>query len=147
MTEAWLEALSTEECMRLLRETVVGRIAFVVDDQPEVLPVNYRLIESRGTTPGTWIALRTRPGNVIDRSSMIVAFEIDGTDPSHRQGWSVLVRGELHHVDRLAVEERFDPEPWLADRDAWLVVQPFEITGRRLHPEEPEWKFHPRAYL
>jgi nitroimidazol reductase NimA-like FMN-containing flavoprotein (pyridoxamine 5'-phosphate oxidase superfamily) len=147
MTEAWLEALSTEECLRLLRESDIGRIAFVVDGQPTVLPVNYRLVESEGTTPGTWIALRTRPGNVIDRSSMAVAFEIDGTDPSHRQGWSVLVRGEIHHVDRAAVEGRFDSHPWPADRDAWLVVQPFEITGRRLHPDEPEWEFPPGAYL
>ena len=78
------------------------------------------------------------------------AFEIDGIDPAHQQGWSVLVRGTLHHVDPDAAEfrERFDPEPWLVEeRDAWLVVDPFAITGRRLHPAEPEWAFHVRAYL
>jgi nitroimidazol reductase NimA-like FMN-containing flavoprotein (pyridoxamine 5'-phosphate oxidase superfamily) len=145
MTEAWLETLSPEECLALLRENAVGRIAFVVDETPAVLPVNYRLVEARGTTQGTWIALRTRPGNVIDQALGTVAFEIDGIDPLHRQGWSVLVRGTLHHVDA-AVLTRFDPDAWLgAERDAWLIVEPFEISGRRLHPEDPDWAFHDRA--
>ena len=81
---------------------------------------------------------------------MKVAFEIDGIDPANRQGWSVLVRGTLHHVDPDAADfrERFDPEPWiLADRDAWLIVEPFVITGRRLHPATREWAFHMDAYL
>lgn len=67
MTDSWLEALSPEECLTLLRDNVVGRIGLTVDDLPTVLPVNYRLVESHGITPGTWIALRTRPGNVIDQ--------------------------------------------------------------------------------
>ena len=98
MTEASLETLLNEECLRLLRDNKIGRIAFLVDALPVVLPVNYRLVESHGITPGTWIALRTRPGNVIDRASVIVAFEIDGIDTSHRQGWSCWY-GELRHVD------------------------------------------------
>jgi nitroimidazol reductase NimA-like FMN-containing flavoprotein (pyridoxamine 5'-phosphate oxidase superfamily) len=147
MTDAWLEHLSLEECVRLLGDGTVGRLALVVDDFPVVLPVNYRLVESSALT---WVALRTRPGNVIDRASMHVAFEIDSIDPMYRQGWSVLVRGTLHHVDPDAADfrERFDPEPWiLAERDAWLAVQPFAITGRRLHAAESEWAFNPRGYL
>jgi nitroimidazol reductase NimA-like FMN-containing flavoprotein (pyridoxamine 5'-phosphate oxidase superfamily) len=148
MNEAWLETLSSEECLRLLRENVVGRIAFLVDAVPAVFPVNYRLVESHGTTPGTWVAVRTRPGNVIDRASTSVAFEIDGIDPTHQRGWSVLVRGELHHIDGKAVRKRFDPDTWLvAERDAWVVIEPFQITGRRLHPDTPEWAFDSRAYL
>ena len=44
---------------------------------------------------------------------------------------------------------RFDPEPWLAigTRTSWLVIEPFSITGRRLHAAESEWAFHPSAYL
>lgn len=148
MTEPRLETIPPEECVQLLRENNVGRIAFVVDGLPAMLPVNYRLVESHGTTPGTWIALRTRPGNVIDRAAITVAFEIDGIDPLHRQGWSVLVRGDLAHVDREALRDRFDSDPWLAhERDAWLVIEPFQISGRRLHPDNPGWAFHPSAYL
>ena len=147
MTDAWLEELSLDECMNYLRESTVGRVAVVEHDFPIVVPVNYRLVESPGIT---WVALRTRPGNILDRAPMNVAFEIDGVDPVHHQGWSVLVRGTLHHVDPDAADfrERFDPEPWVTDeRDSWLVIKPFAITGRRLHPAETEWAFHLRAYL
>ena len=150
MTEAWLEELSLDECLALLRTNAVGRIAFVADDLLTILPVNYRVVEAAGVTPGRWLALRTRPGNVIDRASLIVAFEIDGIDAFHRRGWSVLVRGTLQHVDpdAAAFRERFDSEPWFAaERDAWLIIEPFEITGRRLHPGEPEWAFSSRGYL
>jgi hypothetical protein len=60
------------------------------------------------------------------------------------------VRGTLHHVDPDAADfsERFDPEPWLtSERDAWLVIEPFAVTGRRLHAAEIEWAFHIRVYL
>ncbi len=145
--ETWLEELPYDECLSLLRQAQVGRVAVVVDQFPVVLPVNYRLAETKGPT---WVAIRTRPGNVLDQASMQVAFETDSIDPVHRQGWSVLVRGTLHHVDPDAADfrARFDPEPWMeAERDAWLVIEPFSITGRRLHAAEREWPFHPTAYL
>jgi hypothetical protein len=91
-----------------------------------------------------------RPGNIIERGGLTVAFEIDHTDAIHRQGWSVLVRGTLHHVDPEAADfkNRFDPYPWLTtERDAWLIIQPFAITGRQLHRATREWAFHSRGYL
>jgi nitroimidazol reductase NimA-like FMN-containing flavoprotein (pyridoxamine 5'-phosphate oxidase superfamily) len=145
--DTWLEELGYEDCLNLLRESSVGRIAVVVNEFPVVLPVNFRLAETNGPT---WIAIRTRPRNVLDQASMQVAFEIDSIDPVHRQGWSVLVRGTLHHVDPDSgdLRERFDPEPWMtAERDAWLVIEPFSITGRQLHAAERDWPFHPTAYL
>jgi hypothetical protein len=60
------------------------------------------------------------------------------------------VRGTLDHVDPSAADfrQRFDSEPWLGEeRDAWLIIEPFAITGRRLHAAELEWAFHLRAYL
>jgi nitroimidazol reductase NimA-like FMN-containing flavoprotein (pyridoxamine 5'-phosphate oxidase superfamily) len=150
MSDAWLEELRYEECLELLRSRSVGRIGFNVDGFPFVVPVNYHLVEAQGTTPGAWIALRTRPGNVIDQASDDVAFEIDNVDMFRRDGWSVLVRGTLHEIDPDAanIRERFDPQPWIdAERDAWLIIEPFAVTGRRLHAPEIEWAFHPRAYL
>ena len=147
MADAWLEELSRRECIELLRADVVGRIAFVHEASPIVLPVNYRLVE---TTSGVLLALRTRPGNVIDRAPRAVAFEIDRIDRSHERGWSVLVRGTLRHLDAHApsVRAQFDPVPWMpAGRDAWLVIEPGEITGRRLEAATIEWAFHASAYL
>ena len=147
MNDAWLEQLSYAECLALLRQHLVGRIGVVVNGWPIVLPVNYRLVE---TSAITWIAVRTRPGNVIEQAGNKVAFEVDDLDPAHHQGRSVLVRGTLHHVDPDAADfrERFDPQPWLlAERDAWLVIQPFSITGRQLHPATTDWGFHIRGYV
>jgi nitroimidazol reductase NimA-like FMN-containing flavoprotein (pyridoxamine 5'-phosphate oxidase superfamily) len=147
MTSAWLEDVDLEGCLTLLRQSSVGRIAVVVDEAPIVLPVNYRLVETNGPT---WLAVRTRPGNVLDRAPAFVALEIDAIDPVHHQGWSVLVRGTLQRVDAGTADfrARLDSEPWLdSDRDSWLVIEPFAITGRRLHAAESDWPFHPRAYL
>ena len=147
MSDTWLETLTYQDCLDLLRARSVGRIAVVVDDFPVVLLVNYRLVEAQGLT---WVALRTRPGNTIDRAPLNAAFEIDSVDSLHHEGWSVLVRGTLHHVDAAAAafNERFDPEPWLtSERDSWLVIEPFAVTGRRLHAGAIAWAFHVRAYL
>jgi nitroimidazol reductase NimA-like FMN-containing flavoprotein (pyridoxamine 5'-phosphate oxidase superfamily) len=148
MEDAYLEILAPDECLVLLLEHEVGRISIPVDSEaPVVLPINYRLVQ----TPGhNWIALRTRPGNVIDHLPAFVAFEIDDIDPVRHAGWSVLVRGSLHRVDSHAAgfAERFDPQPWLLDeRDSWLIIDPYAITGRRLHPAAIEWAFSMRAYL
>ena len=145
MTET-LETLSEEECFALLATSNFGRIAVIVDDYPVVLPVNYRLAEFDDES---WIALRPRPGNVIARATKI-GFEVDGADPVRRCGWSVTIRGTLHHVD-VSFEElrdRLDPHPWLVEeRDAWLVIEPLLVTGRRLLAPPLEWAFLPQGYL
>lgn len=147
MHDAQLEELPYETCVELLRRERVGRIAVIENDFPLVLPINFKLV---ATTGSCWVAIRTRPGNVIDRAPMAVAFEIDGFDITEEEGWSVVVRGTLHHVrpDTGHFAERFDPQPWTeADRDAWLVIEPFSITGRRLRAPEPHWAFGLSGYL
>lgn len=143
-----LEELSKEECRRLLSYTAVGRIAFVVDGRALLFPVNYRLLSGEA---GLWILLRTRPGGAIDGAPEHVTFEADGIDERHQQGWSVLVRGVLHRLDHNEIElfrYRFDPKPWPhQERTSWLAIKPETITGRRLHPAEPEWALPSEAYL
>jgi Pyridoxamine 5'-phosphate oxidase len=147
MADAQLEELPLDTCLALLRSQNVGRIAVIEHDAPVVLPINFKLVERAGPC---WVAIRTRPGNVIDRAPMPVAFEIDGFDAAEQEGWSVLVRGTLHHVrpDTGDFAERFDPQPWMEnERDAWLIIEPFSITGRRLCSPQPHWSFHWRGYL
>jgi len=127
-----LDEIGYDDCMALLRFGELGRIAVDVGAGPVILPVNYRLVEAPGRT---WIALRTRPGNVLDHDRVPAAFEIDHIDHHTREGWSVLARGILLRVDPDAAEfrELFDPHPWLAEvRDRWLVLEPFSVAGRRL---------------
>jgi uncharacterized protein len=145
MTDAWIEQLALDECIDRLRAESVGRVAVVIDEFPVVVPVNYTFVETSGLQ---WFALRTKPGSAIDRAPTPVALEIDGIDSKGHESWSVLVRGTLHHVDPEAADfrARFDPEPWLEiGRDAWLVVEPFAITGRRLHVAE--LPFDPTIYV
>jgi len=143
-----LDALSEDECRVLLGSSAVGRIAFVVDGLPIVLPVNYRLL-SDGS--GARILLRSRPGRAIDRAPEQVAFEIDGIDHAHRQGWSVLIGGLLRHLDPDEVQrlsDEFDPTPWPQfERTTWLAITPRTVTGRRLKAAEQEWALPSEAYL
>ena len=74
MSDAWLDAISEDACLSLLRAASVGRIALLAMDGPIILPVNYRLVEPAS---GPLVAIRTRPGNVIDQAPENVAFEID----------------------------------------------------------------------
>lgn len=126
-----LVELSLDQCIARLRTATVGRVAVVVNEFPVVLPVNFRVVDMPGTP---WLAFRTRTGNVLDRAPIPAALEIDGIDLVDHRGWSVLARGTLHHVDPESAdfEERFDPGPWLPDREAWLAIVPFSITGRRI---------------
>jgi nitroimidazol reductase NimA-like FMN-containing flavoprotein (pyridoxamine 5'-phosphate oxidase superfamily) len=142
----YLETLSQDRCLELLRHATVGRLAFLQDEHPMVLPVNYRLAE---TSTATWIAIRSRPGGAISQAPTKVAFEIDGIDHVRKQGWSVVVRGMLQPVDPEAADfaAHFDSEPWLRERDAWFVIEPFAMTGRELHHADDEWAFNVGAYL
>jgi len=143
-----LEELSPDECRTLLSLAAVGRVAFVVEGTPVVLPVNYRVLNDEA---GVRILMRTRPGNIIDNAPRQVAFEIDGINHEDQTGWSVLVQGTLHHLDHNDVElviHRFDPKPWVHDeRSSWLAIKPTVITGRKLPDPEIGWVFSDRAYL
>jgi hypothetical protein len=47
-----------------------------------------------------------------------------------------------------SLKEQLDSEPWIAaDRDAWLFIDPFAITGRELHATEAAWVFRRGEYL
>ncbi len=147
VAERWLEELSKEDCLKFLRANGVGRIAVVNEGRPFVFPVNYRLVE---VAEKPQLVVRTRPGNVIDLADDVVAFEIDGIDPSHQRGWSGLVQGSLHHVegDAMLLEARFDPASWIVEGGgAWLAIEADSITGRRLVAATLQWAFHQSAYL
>jgi nitroimidazol reductase NimA-like FMN-containing flavoprotein (pyridoxamine 5'-phosphate oxidase superfamily) len=143
-----LSELSPDECRTMLGLAAVGRVGFVIDGAPIILPVNFRVLSDEA---GLWILLRTRVGNVIDRAPRQVAFEIDGINHEDQTGWSVLVQGQLHHLDHNEVEvmeRRFDPNPWVHDdRSSWLAIKPTVISGRKLHHPEAEWPFSDAGYM
>jgi uncharacterized protein len=135
-TERWfpgrLTEMSAAECQDLMGSTSVGRVAFVDEDGPIVLPVNYVL-------DGDTVLFRTSPHNTVARhvDSSLVAFEVDEFDDFTQSGWSVLVRGMASFVgpEDLSRDERLRPFPW-ADgvRTLLIRITPVAVSGRRILP-------------
>ena len=130
-----LHVLSEDECWSLVDGTPIGRVAFVHDGEPVVLPVNFILV-------GHQIAFRSAQGSKFGVASMRrpVAFEVDGWDVHTRSGWSVLIEGTADIVldaDEEAELEAIGLEPW-ADHDhpvEWVRILPNDISGRRIPPK------------
>jgi uncharacterized protein len=126
-----IETLSTDECLLLLKSRDLGRIAFNVEGQPEVFPINYAM-------EGQIVVFRTAPGTKLDHGTKArLAFEVDDWDPKLGIGWSVVVKGlaeELtRNVGRTAEHIRQAPVHPVApgERWHWLAIQPLEVSGRR----------------
>lgn len=127
-----LEPLSREECLALLASTSLGRVAFLRDGRPEVLPVNYAV-------DGANVVFRTGQDTVLNKAAMqVVAFEVDQIDEMTHTGWSVVAQGVAHDVtdaidttsERLRGLSLITWAP--GQRHRWLRVDADRVTGRRL---------------
>jgi transcriptional regulator with XRE-family HTH domain len=125
------EKLIPGQCRRLIKPGGVGRFTFVTSTGPVVLPVNYALVA------GT-IVVRTAKGTVIDgHGDSPIAFEVDHIDHALGQVWSVLVRGQAHHVRHPAELSRVREDaiawPWPGgESDVYLRIVPDLLTGHRI---------------
>jgi len=124
--------LDEAECLRLLASTTVGRVGFVVDERPIVLPVNYAL-------DGRTVVFRTGEGTVLNKTALqMIAFEVDKIDDTTHSGWSVLAQGVAQDVGD-AIDTRSEQlrqlalVTWAPDRrDRWFRLDVDTLTGRRL---------------
>ena len=126
-----IETLSPDECFLLLESRDLGRIAFSIDGQPEVFPINYAM-------EGQIVVFRTAPGTKLDHVPEVrLAFEGDDWDPKLGIGWSVVVKGLAEEVTgnlgRTAEHIRQAPVHPVApgERWHWLAIRPSEMSGRR----------------
>jgi hypothetical protein len=89
-----LQELGKDECRELLASQAVGRVAFVDDTGPTVLPANFVLADDA-------VIFRTSPRTELARylDGRRVAFEVDDIDDFRQSGWSVLVRGAARFVE------------------------------------------------
>lgn len=117
-------------CERRLRAGYTGRVGFVDDGRPQVLPVNYVYADGK-------VVFRTGPGAKLDAAlrQELVAFEVDGIDDDAHAGWSVHVVGRarvLESPDELEWARGLSLRPWAynGDRPFWVSIDPTEITGR-----------------
>ena len=138
MADRVLEELNAEQCLRLISEGGIGRIAYVGRFGPAVLPVNYELLDGA-------VVFRTAANGPLDEdlrtgitdADYKVAFEIDSIDLATRRGWSVLIQGPAHHVTGVGEEavRRAGVESWApGDRELFVRIVPSRITGRRVGP-------------
>lgn len=126
-----LDELSVDECLGLLGDAGVGRMAFLAEGEPTIVPVNYVLHEGM-------IVFRTTYGATLDTiaDGAAVAFEVDQLDPSTHTGWSIVLRGrgeEIWRPQELAVARDLPMTPWApGDRAHYVRIMPASITGRRI---------------
>lgn len=126
------EVLTAEECDRLLSTTPVGRVAFLADGEPQILPVNYGLEEGA-------IVIRTTFGSKIEAAELHhhFAFEIDRWDPDSRSGWSVVAHGVgevVEDPDEIRRLEGIGLESWAEGgaTDLWIRIRLEDVTGRKV---------------
>jgi len=130
-----METMPHEDCLYHLRTARIGRVAFLWDGYPIILPVNHGV-------HGDSVVFRTGEGSKLAAADneLPVAFEVDAIDADLRAGWSVVVRGEAHTVDRPEeIEELRSLRLWpwadAVKREHWVKIRSYEITGRRIvHP-------------
>ena len=129
------EVLEAAECLRLLQGHQLGRVAYVEDNSPIILPVNYALDDGA-------VLFRTGIGSMLDMAArgQSIAFEVDGIDLADRCGWSVVVTGNAEHVQDPADLERLADFPLIAwapgARSHYVRIRPERITGRRVSAAE-----------
>lgn len=128
-----LEVLSETVCRQLLEAHRLGRVGFVVDGSPMILPVNYIFFDRA-------VVFRTAVGSTLEAAATggDFAFEIDEADPVYHEGWSVVVRGVAQVVTDPEVLDRYRGlplRPWTRrPRSAWVRIPVREMTGRRIPP-------------
>lgn len=127
-----LEVLAVDECLRRLRLTPVGRVAFVDQGEPVILPVNHAM-------DGDAIVFRTAPGSKLAAATaeQPIAFEIDDYRLDERTGWSVVVSGTAVLVEDGAERQRLDAldlQTWAdgTERGHWIRIRAYSMTGREI---------------
>lgn len=130
------EILETNECWELLRGVSVGRLAVVVEDHPDIFPVNYKV--DHGT-----LVFRTGEGTKLHAAlgDAPVAIEADGVNADTGVAWSVVVKGQASAVK--LTQDVLDTVglllfPWEAgQKDQFIRITPSKVTGRRFKVTPP----------
>jgi nitroimidazol reductase NimA-like FMN-containing flavoprotein (pyridoxamine 5'-phosphate oxidase superfamily) len=126
-----LRSLSELECWELLGSHDLGRIAFLVDDWPQVFPVNYSVGEGA-------VLFRSASGaKATHGPGSRACFEIDGWDERAGIGWSVMVQGTIRDITDAADEQaeglrQLSPRPAAPGvRNHLLALVASRVSGRR----------------
>ena len=71
-----------------------------------------------------------------------MCFEVDGTEPVERRGWSVMVKDapvEVTGGDAIARLTGLDLRYWArGEKQHWIRIEPEQVTGRRINRPQAE---------
>lgn len=117
--------IDADECRRLLKEAVVGRVCWSADGVITVLPVTFGVVDGS-------IVFRCSAGSMLARlaTPTEVAFEVDDLDTPTATGWSVVARGTSRAWASADPGEVIG-HPWAPGvRDRLIEIVPASFTGR-----------------
>ena len=129
-TTSALVELDIETCWRLLHDHHFGRLAFVVNEQPMIFPLNYAVV-------GNDVVFRSDEGLKMRAAvNELVAFQIDGTNAMYHEGWTVLLLGTMREELDATVTRELDALPlgtWVpGSKRHWIRISGDTVTGRRI---------------
>ncbi|WP_158676369.1 pyridoxamine 5'-phosphate oxidase family protein [Tessaracoccus sp. OH4464_COT-324] len=118
--ETYFVRLSAQECLELLGDADVGRVAWLAQEGIVVVPVNYQLVDDR-------IIFHTAEGSpLMEVTGQRVSFQVDDIDCESAVGWTVLVKGSAQ-----VAEGEFPSVTWLDDgRKIAVMIVPDQLSGR-----------------
>lgn len=125
------EPLDLDASLELLRRNHIGRVGFLTQDRPTVLPVTYGLDDEEN------IAFRTTEGSklhIAETEVIPVVFEVDEYDQRSGEGHGVVVHGPMDPVlDRVASArlDKLDVVPYADSvrREQWVRIRPRKLQG------------------
>lgn len=121
-----MEELTTEECWDILGELKFGRLAYVLDGEVFIVPINHGVLDEQ-------VVFETGQGSKllgIDEQAT-VAYEVDDIDAE--QGTSVVVRGFVVPLDGPEAESAEQGvQPWIdSPKVEVMAIVPSSVSGRR----------------
>ncbi len=127
-----LRVLGLDECLVRLRQAPIGRLGFLRDGGPVVLPVNHGVDHLGVVFRATWGAKL-----MVAELRGPVAFEVDGIDEDRETGWSVLVTGTASVVydnDEASTLERLGVRSWagIGEDALWVRIVAEDVSGREI---------------
>jgi nitroimidazol reductase NimA-like FMN-containing flavoprotein (pyridoxamine 5'-phosphate oxidase superfamily) len=127
-----IHVLDRDQCLRLMAEAEIGRLAVNAGNTPAIFPVNYAL-------DGGTIVFRTDPGTKLTHGPRAApASRSTGSTMPAGRGWSVVATGRLEevtHYDAATFDRvrRLAIDPWAGgDKAHWMRLVPDRVTGRRI---------------
>ncbi|WOP17871.1 pyridoxamine 5'-phosphate oxidase family protein [Raineyella sp. LH-20] len=128
MEHEQMEELTLEACWEVLAEESVGRLAYELDGEVSIVPINHAVRDGQ-------IVFETGPGSKllgIDAQGT-VAYEVDRIE--EQESTSVVVRGFAAALEGdEAAAAASGVHPWIeGNKTEVMAIVPSSVTGRRYH--------------